>query len=106
MESRIVIVAYKPKPGKEQELRQLALDHYYTNKNKDLVTDRIPVLMQAKDGTIVEVFEWKSRDAIEKAHSNKSVLQMWEQYNQVCDYIPIGSVEESSSLFSEFTPVS
>jgi quinol monooxygenase YgiN len=93
MDPRIVIVAYRPKPGKENELKQLALEHYAILKN------------QEKDGTIVEVFEWKSRAAIEQAHTNQAVLQMWEQYNQVCDYIPFGKVDESASLFSEFTPL-
>jgi hypothetical protein len=105
MEARIVIVAYKPKPGKEYELKQLALRHYSILKEQDLVTDRSPILMQAKDGTIVEVFEWKSQAAVEQAHTNKAVLQMWEQYNQVCEYIPVGKVEESVSLFSEFAPL-
>ena len=71
MEPRIVIVAYKPKPGKENELMQLALEHYPTLKDQGLVTDRTPILMKAKDGTIIEVFEWKSHAAIEQAHTNK-----------------------------------
>lgn len=52
MNSRIVIVAYKPKTGKESELKVLALDHYSRLKEQNLVTDRLPILMQAKDGTI------------------------------------------------------
>jgi len=56
MPGRIVIVAYRPKAGKENALKQLAREHYNRLKTQDLVSDRAPILMQAKDGTIVEVF--------------------------------------------------
>jgi len=28
---------------------------------------------------------------------------MWRAFAEVCDYVPIGTVEESGQLFSEFT---
>jgi hypothetical protein len=33
------------------------------------------------------------------------VLDLWNQYEAVCDYIPIASVPEAAQLFSEFTPI-
>jgi hypothetical protein len=33
--------------------------------------------MQASDGTIVEVFELASADAIQAAHGHPAVLKMW-----------------------------
>jgi hypothetical protein len=105
MGSRIVIVAYKPKPGMESELKALTLDHYPKLKEQDLVTDRIPVIMQSQDGTIIEVFEWKSSEAIQQAHTNKAVGQMWVEFSKVCDYIPIGQVSESANLFADYSPI-
>ena len=32
------------------------------------MTERAPIVMRAADETIVEVFEWVSREAIEGAH--------------------------------------
>ena len=105
MSSRIVIVAYKPKPGKENELKRLAKGHHDVLWEQGLVTERKPILMQSGDKTIIEVFEWKSEDIIKHAHTNPAVLKLWEQYSQVCDYIPVANVTESASLFSEFSPV-
>jgi hypothetical protein len=104
MQPRIVIVAYKPKAGKAEALQQLIRTHLSILKSLDLVTDRAFILMEAKDGTIIEVFEWKSTSAIEQAHAHPEVLQMWGRYAEVCDYVPIGKVEEAANLFSEFTP--
>ncbi len=104
MEERIVIVGYKPKAGKTEALRQLMREHLAVLKTQGLVTDRASIMMEAKDGTIIEVFGWKSKSAIEQAHSNPEVLKMWGKYAEVCDYIPVGQVEEIADLFSQFTP--
>jgi hypothetical protein len=102
---RIVIVGYRPKTGKRDALRRLILDHVAILRSQGLVTDRIPITMEAQDGTIVEVFEWKSKAAIESAHTNPAVLKMWSEYGEVCDYIPVSDVPEGAQLFSEFAPI-
>ena len=105
MNSKIVIVAYKPKVGMENELKKLTLSHHSKLKEQDLVTDRAPIIMQSKDGTIIEVFEWKSLEAIQQAHTNEAVGQMWVEFSQVCDYVPMGELTESKDLFANFSPI-
>ncbi|SRR5258706_15723894 len=104
MEERIVIVGYKPKAGKVETLRKLMREHLSILKNQNLVTDRASIIMEATDGTIIEVFEWKSQSAIDQAHTNAEVVKMWGKYAEACDYIPVGKVEETASLFSSFKP--
>lgn len=79
--------------------------HVSRLRDEDLVTDRASIVMKALDGTILEVFEWKSKDAIESAHSNPAVLKMWGEFAQVCEFVPASQVVEISELFSEFTPL-
>ncbi len=102
---RIVIVAYKPKPGKAEALKALMKTHVPRLKQEGLVTDREPVIMGAADGTILEVFEWLSAEAIHQAHSNKAVQQMWAEYAEVCDYMPLNTLIETGNLFAEFESV-
>jgi hypothetical protein len=101
---RIVIACYRPKPGREAALGALARSHVATLRSVGLVTERTPILMQAADGTIVEVFEWASADAIKTAHGHPVVLKMWDQYAAVCDYVPIAQVPEAAQMFAEFSP--
>ena len=101
----IVIVAYKPKPGKAEQLKELTKTHVPRLKTEGLVTDREPIILEAKDGTIIEVFEWLSAEAIEQAHSNPEVLKMWGEYAEVCDYVPLNTIEEAGNMFAEFTPL-
>ncbi len=102
---RIVIACYKPKPGKEAELDKLMETHVGRLRSEGLVTDRESIIMKSKSGTVVEVFEWKSKEAIEQAHNNPIIQKMWEEYSAVCDYEIPPNIEEFSQLFSEFEPV-
>jgi len=102
---RMVIACYRPKAGRESELRALMETHVTRLRAEGLATDRTPIQMEAKDGTVLEVFEWRSKAAIEAAHTNPRVLEMWSDYAEVCDYAPVNTVEETSDLFAEFEPM-
>jgi hypothetical protein len=51
----------------------------------------------------VEVFEWAAGD-LERVHANPAVTKLWERY-AACDYIPLASLPESSTMFASFTPL-
>jgi len=99
------VVAYRPKPGKERELLELVRNRVPTLRKEGLVTDRTPTIMRSRDGTIVEVSEWKSRDAIDAAHKNPNVLAMWDKFFAVCDCVPLSTLPEAADMFAGFTPV-
>ena len=100
-----VIAAYRPKPGKEAELLEVIRSRVPTLAKEGLITDRASVIMRAKDGTIIEVSEWKSAEAIEAAHENPNVLALWDRFSEVCDYVPLKSLSEVEIMFPGFEPV-
>jgi hypothetical protein len=100
----VVIVAYRPKPGKQAELEQLTREHVPLLRREGLATDRPVVAAKAADGTIVEVFEWAEGGA-ERAHSNPTVRKLWERYAAVCEIVPLIELAESSTVFASFTPM-
>jgi quinol monooxygenase YgiN len=102
---RIVIACYRPRPGQNEALRALMRDHLPVLRAQDLATDRASVVMEARDGTIIEVFEWRSKAAMEAAHANPAVLEMWARYAAVCNYVPVADIAEARELFSEFAPL-
>jgi hypothetical protein len=102
---RMVIVAYRPKPGMATRLMELMQDHVPILRGEGLATDRPPQMMRAKDGTIIEVFEWASAEAIQRAHTNPAVQAMWGRYAEACDFVPLTSLAECHQMFAEFEPV-
>ena len=105
MKGVIVIVGYRPKPGKEKELLDLVRSRVPTLRKENLVTERVPTIMRARDGTIIEVSEWKSKDAIDAAHKNPNVLAMWNEFFALCDCVPLKSLAEAEEMFAGFEPV-
>ena len=103
MSGVIVIVAYRPKAGKEKEL--LVRSRVPTLRKENLVTDRAPTIMRARDGTIIEVSEWKSQEAIDAAHKNPNVLAMWNKFFAVCDCVPLNTLAEAKEMFAGFEPI-
>ena len=102
---RIAIACYRPKRGKEDVLLAEVRDHHHFLRSEGLATDRHPIVMRAKDGTIIEVFEWASPAAIEEAHQNPRVQAMWGRFALCCDYVPVASLPEAAGLFADFEPV-
>jgi quinol monooxygenase YgiN len=101
----IVIVAYRPKPAKQNELLQLVRNRVPTLRAEGLTTDRTPIIMRARDGTLIEVSEWKSQEAIEAAHKNPNVLAMWNKFFAICDCVPLNTLAEAEEMFAGFEPI-
>jgi len=102
---RFVIAAFKPRPGKQGELGTVVEKHWHVLRAGNLVTERPRYAMQAADGTIIEVFEWSSAEAIERAHHAPAVLALWAEFEAVCEYVPLSSLDEAKHPFSEFKPL-
>ena len=101
----ISVACYKPRPGCEAALLALVRDHLPPLRAEGLVTERESIVMLTADGTIVEVFEWVSREAIAGAHMNPAVLDLWKRFEAVCWYETPANLAEFKNMFAHFEPV-
>jgi hypothetical protein len=100
----ISVACYKPKPGCEAALLELVRGHLPPLRAEGLVTDGASVVMRAADGTITEIFEWVSQEAIAGAHSNPAVLELWNRFAAVCQYEIPANIAEFQNMFAHFEP--
>ena len=101
----ISVACYRPRPGCEQALTDLVRNHLPPLRAEGLVTNRASIVMRTADGTIVEVFEWVSQEAIASAHSNPMVLELWKRFEAVCQYETPSNLTEFQSMFAHFESV-
>ncbi|MCW3463563.1 hypothetical protein [Chitinophaga nivalis] len=101
----VVMVAYQPKSGQEELLNQLVSAHVPILRGEGLATERTPLILRAKDGTLIEIFEWKSADSIVAARDNDIVKELWDKFQTACNYIAPAHVPEFQEIFSSFEPV-
>jgi hypothetical protein len=100
-----VMAVYRPKTGREAELDEEVRQHVAILRRLDLATDSSSLILRAADGTIVECFEWASRDAIDAAHSHPEVPSMWDRFGACCDYGTLAELPNASDMFAEFEHV-
>ena len=62
-------------------------------------------LDQVVDGTVVEVFEWRSAEAIQQAHHNPAVQALWAEFGAACDYLRPAELADAQQMFAEFHAV-
>ena len=101
----ISVACYRPKAGCEEALLVEVRDHLPPLRAAPQVTERASIVMRAKDGTVIEIFEWVSPEAIASAHSNPVVLEIWKRFEAVCSYEVPGDVAEFQNMFAHFEPV-
>ncbi len=101
----LVIAVYRPKKGKSKALLELVRTHVPTLRELGLVTARAPIVGKAGDGSIVEIFEWTSPEAIDRAHHDKTVQRLWKRFNAVSEYVALDALAESSHPFPALEPI-
>jgi len=101
----ISVACYRPRPGCEEVLLDLVRGHLPPLRSQGLVTERASIVMRGADGTIVEVFEWVSQEAIAGAHTNPVVLELWKRFEAACWYETPSNIVEFQRMFSHFEPV-
>lgn len=101
----ISIACFRPRPRKAKELLKVVKDHLPVLRKQKLVTARKAIQARAKDGSIIEIFEWKSQKAIDDAHRDPEVLKLWARYAACSEWIKIGDIAEADRMFPGFEPV-
>lgn len=105
MKPEIVFAMYRPHEGKADELEAIIKTHHPMLLDIEFVTDRPPIIVKAKDGAFIEIFEWVSAEAAHKAHHHPVVAKVWEAMGAICDFATLESLAEAQTPFPHFTPV-
>jgi hypothetical protein len=102
----VVFALYKPHEGKDEELRRIMTQHLPVLRRLELITDRPAVVVRSRNGTYIEIFEWRTAESAGLAHHHPDVAKVWEAMGAVCDFPLLESLEEGKERFPHFEPVS
>ena len=101
----LVICSYRPHPGHEDEARMLMAGHVPLLRSHGLITDRPVVQGIAKDGELVEIFEWESVEKSRGAPGIAEIGNHWKAMSAVMDFVPMAQLAECQHAFAHFEPV-
>ena len=102
---RIVIAVFEPKDGMEDRLKQVIAGRLPLLRKLGLATDRPSITIRASRLTILDVSEWVDDDAIDRAHETAEVMQLWDRFEECCEYVELNSIDEATHMFSTFDAV-
>jgi hypothetical protein len=103
--TRLAFAAYRPRPGKTDELLRLFGEELATLRRRGHVTQRSAPVVRTDDGGLLVVVEWSSPHAVDDAHSDPEVVALWEQKGQLADYLPLRALAGSQVPFASWPVV-
>lgn len=83
----VVVCTYRVGIGDEAAFERLLAVHVPTLRRAGLVTDQSAQVLRRTDGggpVYVEVFEWSSADAADRASEVPEVIAIWEPMASLC----------------------
>lgn len=98
------IVAYRAKEGKEKRLLSLIRKHAPLLNSLGGISEA-SFLMKSLDGSIIEVFEWKSMAAKKKAMKSEELWKLWGEIEDVSTKVKLSSVPETREVLSNFRSI-
>ncbi|EFM08450.1 conserved hypothetical protein [Paenibacillus curdlanolyticus YK9] len=101
-ETNFAIALYRPNPGKENELRAIVKEHEPALRQEGLITEHPLTRLEGADGTIIEMFEWKSAEAMHQAHKSPVIWPIWERMMAVAEMANLASLQEANQPFPNF----
>lgn len=102
---RVVISAWRPRPGMGRRLRAELRDHHAMLWSEGLATDRQPILAETADGSIIEIMEWASTAAIAQAAMNERVAEFVDRMAAVARPTALGALQQGRDAMAVLQPV-
>ena len=93
-----MLVTYRPKAGKAEELLELVRKHWPTLHGLGLSTDEPAIVYRATNKRsgkvfIVEIFSWKDGEASTRAHTTPEVMALWDPMGPIMDGMELAAIE-------------
>lgn len=105
MERQLAFAMYKPKEGKEEELQEILKLHLPVLKEYGLISEKETYTVRAKDGTMIEIFEWMSEESKAVAHQHPAMRSLWGRMMAVCTFPTMSDLPEAKRSFPNFSVI-
>jgi hypothetical protein len=103
--SQLALSAYRPYPGRSDELSALFREELATLRRRGHVTDRPAPVARTETGELLVVLEWSTEHAVDDAHGDPEVIAVWERKAKLAEYIAPATLTGSDVPFARWTVV-
>lgn len=105
----VVLAVYRVAEKVQPEFFQVIRDKREYFSRAGLMTPRAPILLRSNISRefLIDIFEWASNEAIERAHSDPLVQRLWARMAElwIDGGLHLSNLPESEESFAGFEPV-
>lgn len=95
MKNLAVFVLYKAKSGKHSQLREKLGQHAPVLRGKGLLSARPEMILDLGENCYMEIVEWASEDAAQRAHEIPEVQAIWGAFGELADFVSFSDLPEA-----------
>lgn len=103
--TELALSAYRPFPGKSDELQAFFAEEVETLRRRGHVTQRRAPVVRTGAGEFLVALEWSSERAVGDAHEDPEILALWERKAQLAEYIAPRELAGADVPFARWTIV-
>jgi heme-degrading monooxygenase HmoA len=100
--SRLSLSAYRPKPGRSDELLPHLRHEVATLRARGHITNRPAPICLTDRGEYLVITEWASASSVDEAHEDEVVLEVWRRKEQLVEYISPSDLDKSATPFVSY----
>jgi hypothetical protein len=100
--SRLSLSAYRPRPGRRDEVLPHLRHEVATLRARGHITNRAAPICLTDKGEYLVLTEWATARSVDEAHDDEVVLEVWARKGQLVDYIAPSDLDQSTNPFVSY----
>ena len=102
MASRITLSAYRAREGHADEVLPHLREGIATLRARGHITSRPAAICRTARGELLVVSEWSTEHAVDDAHEDPTILELWRRKEELVEYLAPGELAGSGVPFASF----
>jgi uncharacterized protein (DUF1684 family) len=103
--TELALAAYRPRPGRENDFLVFLHEELALLRRRGHVTERRAPVVRAPEGELLVVLEWSTDHAVDDAHADPEVLEVWDRKAELVEYIAPAALTGSDTPFARWPVV-
>src|SRR6476619_475689 len=100
--TELALAAYRPRPARADDFLVIVNDELALLRRRGHVTDRRAPVVRAPKGELLVVIEWSTNHAVDDAHADPEVLEVWDRKAELAEYIEPAALSGSDIPFARW----
>jgi len=100
--SRLSLSAYRPRPGRGDDVVPHLREEVATLRTHGYITSRPAPICVTGSGEYLVIVEWATETAVDEAHADDVILEVWRRKEQLAEYIAPADLDGSGVPFASY----